>query len=172
MAISRPGKPTILRDALLRALEWRARHFSDPADRSQFLRQNLARMSDEAPRRHSYAHVKRTCPRHATRAFVIAVTLLLAFENTPFKDLGLSDNYKLALPSMTLFGFAADPAQIEWSAGAGMGMSQGLEAAIADLQQAAAARDLSVEPYRKELHERYRDAIQALRRNGAYQEYN
>lgn len=93
--------------------------------------------------------------------------------NLPFQDLGLPDNYKLALPSVTFFGFAADPAQIELSAGAaGVGMSQGLEAAVANLQQAAAAQDLSVERYRKELHERYRDAIQALRRNGAYQEYN
>lgn len=93
--------------------------------------------------------------------------------NLPFAELGLPDNYKLALPSVALFGFTADPAQIELSTGsAAHGMSQGLKAAVAEISGAAAAQGLPVEGYRKQLQQRYRDAIQALRGNGAYQEYN
>lgn len=93
--------------------------------------------------------------------------------NLPFAQLGLPDNYKLSLPSVALFGFVADPALIELSAGSAEGgISQGFEAALAEVRGAAAARDLPVERYRKQLQQRYRDAIQALRGNGAYQEYN
>lgn len=91
--------------------------------------------------------------------------------NLPFARLGLPDNYKLALPSVALFGFAADPAQIELNSGT-EGIAQGLQAAVAELRAAAASSDLPVDRYRKQLQERYRDAIQALRGNGAYQEYN
>jgi len=91
----------------------------------------------------------------------------------PFSQLGLPNNYTLALPSVTLFGFAADPAQIEINAGgAPQGMSQGWEASVAEVRREAAARDIPLEDYRKQLQKRYRDAIQALRGNGAYQEYN
>jgi hypothetical protein len=97
--------------------------------------------------------------------------------NLPFAELGLADNYKLALPSVKLFGFEGDAAQIEsgMSApadGASRGMAQGLDAAVADVRTDAAAESLPVGRYREKLQKRYRDAIRALRGKGAYQEYN
>jgi hypothetical protein len=101
--------------------------------------------------------------------------------NLPFAQLGLTDNYKLALPSVELFGFEADAAQIETSASSttqGMnqwtnqGMTQGLEVAVARVRRDAAAQSLPVERYREKLQKRYRDAIRALRGRDAYQEYN
>jgi N-acetylmuramoyl-L-alanine amidase len=99
----------------------------------------------------------------------------------PFAELGLADNYRTALPSVRLFGFATDAARIgtEASSGAqGMtegpmpGMTDGLEAAEAQVRAEAAAQNLPLERYRAKLHQRYRDAIRALRGKGAYQEYN
>jgi hypothetical protein len=51
-------------------------------------------------------------------------------------------------------------------------MSLGLQAAIEQMRQDAAARDLPLERYRQQLRKDYRDAIRALRGKGAYQEYN
>ncbi len=86
--------------------------------------------------------------------------------NLPFAELGLADNYKLALPSVQMFGFEADAALAESS------VAQGLDAAVAQVRRDAAAQDLPVGRYREKLQKRYRDAIQALRGKGAYQEYN
>jgi hypothetical protein len=86
--------------------------------------------------------------------------------NLPFAELGLADNYKLALPSVELFGFQADAALAESS------VAQGVDAAVAQVRRDAAAQDLPVGRYRETLQKRYRDAIQALRGKGAYQEYN
>ncbi len=93
--------------------------------------------------------------------------------NLPFKELGLTDNYKLALPSVALFGFLADSARIENEGlSGGQGMAQGLDAAMAELHSDAAVQGLPLGRYREQLQERYRDAIRALRGKGAYQEYN
>jgi hypothetical protein len=81
----------------------------------------------------------------------------------------LADNYKLALPSVKLFGFEADAALIEAGAAS---MTQGLDTAVAQVRLAADAQSLPVERYREKLQKRYRDAIRALRGKGAYQEYN
>jgi hypothetical protein len=89
--------------------------------------------------------------------------------NLPFAQLGLADNYKLALPSVNLFGFEADS---ELSSSKSPGMVQGLEAAVAEDRSDAAAENLPLGRYRVKLQKRYRDAIRALRGNGAYQEYN
>jgi hypothetical protein len=89
--------------------------------------------------------------------------------NLPFTELGLADNYKLALPSVKLFGFEADAALIEAGAAS---MTQGLDTAVAQVRLAADAQSLPVERYREKLQKRYRDAIRALRGKGAYQEYN
>jgi hypothetical protein len=89
--------------------------------------------------------------------------------NLPFDALGLADNYKLPLPSVTQFGFRADATLLEAGPGS---MVEGLNAAEAQLRVDAAAQSLPVELYRDKLHKRYRDAIRALRGKGAYQEYN
>jgi hypothetical protein len=89
--------------------------------------------------------------------------------NLPFAQLGLTDNYKLPLASVKLFGFEADAARIDDSPSS---MAQGLEAAVAEVRRDAAAESLPVERYREKLRKRYRDAIRALRGKGAYQEYN
>jgi hypothetical protein len=92
--------------------------------------------------------------------------------NLPFGELGLGDNYRLALPSMTLFGFARREAAGAVRSSMSPGMSSGVDAAETELLARAAAEKLPVERYRGKLQERYRDAIRALRGNRAYQEYN
>jgi hypothetical protein len=89
--------------------------------------------------------------------------------NLPFAELGLPDNYRLPLASVDLFGFEP-PEKLGGVEGASM--AQGLEASQADLRAEAGKQGLAVARYRQKLQERYRDAIQALRGKGAYQEYN
>ena len=89
--------------------------------------------------------------------------------NLPFSQLGLADNYRRALPSLTLFGFEADPALV---AKGDPALARGIGAAQAEVRRDAAAQGLPVELYRKTLQRRYRDAIRALRGNAAHQEYN
>jgi hypothetical protein len=84
--------------------------------------------------------------------------------NLPFTDLGLSDNYKLPPPSVELFGFEPDGA---WMADTAPSMRPGWETAEVRLRLDAAAHNLPVERYREKLHQRYRDAIRALRGKGA-----
>ncbi len=74
--------------------------------------------------------------------------------NLPFRDLGLSDNYQLPLPSVLLFGFSADA-------------SLSGEAATAEalVEQQASARKMPLDRYREILQRRYRDAISASGRN-------
>ena len=85
--------------------------------------------------------------------------------NLPFGQLGLADNYRRALPSMTLFGFQADATLLEKS---GASLAIGIQSAEEQVQQNAAEQGQSVELYRKTLQKRYRDAIRALRGNGAH----
>ncbi|MGB6942893.1 MAG: peptidoglycan recognition family protein [Bryobacteraceae bacterium] len=95
--------------------------------------------------------------------------------NLPFAEFGLSDNYKLALPSMQLFGFEPPQALLDSAASSATiseGMAEGWEAAETELRAAGAAQNLPPERYREKLRKRYRDAIRALRGKGAYQEYN
>jgi hypothetical protein len=89
--------------------------------------------------------------------------------NLPFAQLGLADNYKLALPSVKLFGF--QPPDALRQAGANS-IAQGLQAAEIELRADGAAQNLPVGRYREKLQKRYRDAIRALRGKDAYQEYN
>ena len=89
--------------------------------------------------------------------------------NLPFARLGLPDNYELAVPSVRLFAF--EPPDTLMEAG-DSSLTRGLEASQGELRADAEARGLTVERYRKQLQERYRDAIRALRGKGAYQEYN
>ncbi|HTC87243.1 MAG TPA: N-acetylmuramoyl-L-alanine amidase [Bryobacteraceae bacterium] len=87
----------------------------------------------------------------------------------PFAALGLGDNYKLAPPSVELFGFNTNALKIETGPAS---MATGLDAAITEVRNDATAQNLPVGRYRGKLQKRYRDAIRALRGKGAYQEYN
>jgi hypothetical protein len=89
--------------------------------------------------------------------------------NLPFAELGLANNYRLALPSVKLFGFVPPDALRDSGASS---IAQGLEAAEIELRADGAAQNLPLGRYREKLHKRYRDAIQALRGKNAYQEYN
>jgi len=89
--------------------------------------------------------------------------------NLPFAALGLADNYKEPLPSVNVFGFEPDAGLM---GGGESSMAEGLQAAIEQRGKDAAAEHLTVERYREKLQKRYRDAIRALRGNGAYQENN
>jgi hypothetical protein len=89
--------------------------------------------------------------------------------NLPFRDLGLSDNYRHPLPSVMLFGFAPDSLLAE---AAGSPLEQGLLASESRVQQEAAARGIAVDRYRQRLQKRYRDTITALASKGAVQEKN
>ncbi len=95
--------------------------------------------------------------------------------NLPFAAFGLADNYKLALPSIRLFGFEPPRALLVSGASSSSlseGMTQGLETAETELRTDEAAQNLPLGRYREKLRKRYRDAIRALRGKGAYQEYN
>ncbi len=84
--------------------------------------------------------------------------------NLPFFDLGLADNYRLPPASVSVFGFEADD---ELAKAGVLSMAEGLNAAEAEIERAAAAQKISAESYRAMLQKRYRDAIRALRGNGA-----
>ncbi len=87
----------------------------------------------------------------------------------PFAQLGLTNNYKLALPSVKLFGFVPPDALRDSGASS---IAQGLNAAELELRADGAAQNLTLGRYREKLQKRYRDAVQALRGKDAYQEYN
>jgi hypothetical protein len=89
--------------------------------------------------------------------------------NLPFARFGLPDNYELAVPSVNLFAF--EPTNTLIKAG-DSSLTRSLEASEGELRADAEAQGLTLERYRKQLQERYRDAIRALRGKGAYQEYN
>lgn len=89
--------------------------------------------------------------------------------NLPFSQLGLADNYKLPVASVTLFGFEPDAGLT----GAGpVSIAEGLAASDLEITKQAAAQNLPVGRYRQQLQKRYRDAIRALRGNAPNQEYN
>lgn len=75
----------------------------------------------------------------------------------PFSDLGLSDNYARPLQSMVLFGFEADDALLQ-TVGP---LQDGIRVASETLRSEADARNLSVERYRRVLHQKYRAALNA-----------
>jgi len=85
----------------------------------------------------------------------------------PFQDLGLGDNYSRPLPSIVLFGFAADAALAN---DAGPLLRRALLAAEDQIQQEAETRGLAVDRYREILQARYRNTIKALAASAAIQE--
>lgn len=76
----------------------------------------------------------------------------------PFQELDLPDNYRIALPSLWLFGFDYEPA---WLASGGM--SPGVRLAEDQLAHDAAAAHMRPVSYRKALRERYRIWLTEIR---------
>jgi hypothetical protein len=77
----------------------------------------------------------------------------------PFAELGLPDNYATPLPSIWAFGFEHDAAFLN----AGDRMRVGVDAAAERLAERAAAADLSLPAYRKQLQHQYRQMLAAIR---------
>lgn len=76
----------------------------------------------------------------------------------PFAEVGLPDNYALPLPSLLLFGFAADSFFVDR---AGASLRQALSDAEEQVRQAAAARQISQERYISGLKKNYAATIAA-----------
>jgi len=89
--------------------------------------------------------------------------------NLPFRELGLSNNYREPPASVLLFGFRSDSLLAQ---SGGIGVTPGVEAAEDQLRAEATARGLTLDLYRERLQRRYRDAIRALAEKGAPEEYN
>jgi hypothetical protein len=89
--------------------------------------------------------------------------------NLPFEDLGLTNNYLLPLPSVTVFGFSAN-ALLEEARDSPL--AKGLEAAQDQVRAEASVENLSEYHYRQLLQTRYKDAITALHAKDTPQENN
>jgi hypothetical protein len=85
----------------------------------------------------------------------------------PFRELGLPNNYELALPSVTEFGFEYDD-----TVRAAMGAStwNGIIASERQLERAAARIRIAADEHRAKLRERYRRLYAALKLTGAMDE--
>jgi hypothetical protein len=94
--------------------------------------------------------------------------------NLPFAELGLADNYRLALPSIGLFGFEGNDALMNdaLTKRSASSIAQGLARAEEQIRLEAAAQRLPIARYREKLQKQYRDAIRAQRGTSAHQEYN
>ena len=78
--------------------------------------------------------------------------------NLPFRELGLSNNYKRPLASVELFGFEPDAALSASSA-----LAEGIEQARTKLEADAASRELTPARYRALLQAEYREAVERQR---------
>jgi hypothetical protein len=82
----------------------------------------------------------------------------------PFQDLGLPDNYAIPNPSLYLFGFAYDPVYMKST---GSDLWRGLERAEEQMRETSAEHGLTMAQYRKLLQQKFRGALDALRRRGS-----
>jgi hypothetical protein len=76
--------------------------------------------------------------------------------NFPFLEVGLPDNYGLALPAMELFGFGYDQ---DFVKATGNRLWKGLLLTEERVRQAASARGLGVPEYRALAKKHYRDLM-------------
>ena len=74
----------------------------------------------------------------------------------PFEQVGLPDNYSLALPSVVAFGFVCDPAVRE---AAGPRLLRAIELAETAFEQRAAAAGMRLPAYRKTAQREYRTLL-------------
>jgi hypothetical protein len=77
----------------------------------------------------------------------------------PFEELGLPDNYAVALPSLWAYGFDSDS-----SFSASAWMQAGVKGAAAILARAASDAGLRPAEYKKRLRQRYRERLAQVRR--------
>jgi hypothetical protein len=80
----------------------------------------------------------------------------------PFEELGLTDNYALALPSLWAYGFDYDAS---FPANRGERIEAGVEAAAAIFRRKTAAAGLRPAAYKMELRLHYREMLAEVRRN-------
>lgn len=78
----------------------------------------------------------------------------------PFAQVGLPDNYALAVPSLWLFGFTYDPSLVNVT---GEPFWKGLVLGEDLLRQNATAHGMSVEAYRMALEKRYRGLLSTVK---------
>jgi hypothetical protein len=84
--------------------------------------------------------------------------------NFPFRELGLSDNYALPPPSISVFGFGYDPM---FQHATGGRLEQGLALAEYQVEKQAASRGVTVARYRAILQKNYKEVLAALKAAGA-----
>lgn len=84
--------------------------------------------------------------------------------NFPYAAMGLADNYRLPVPSVSVFGFTYGPAFLEAAGGQPWA---GLALAETVLRGEAAGRGFSVAGYERVLQKRYTRKIAALHSTGA-----
>lgn len=80
--------------------------------------------------------------------------------NFPFRELGLSDNYAVPPPSISVFGFGYDPA---FEHATGGRLEQGLALAEYQIETQAASRGITVARYRATLQRSYKEVLAALK---------
>ncbi len=80
--------------------------------------------------------------------------------NFPFRELGLSDNYGLPPPSISVFGFGYDPT---FQHATGGRLEQGLASAEYQVETQAASRGMTVARYRAVLQKHYKEVLAALK---------
>ena len=85
----------------------------------------------------------------------------------PFAEMGLGENYSLALPSMYFFGFNYDPVFVTST---GARLWKGVVQAEQEIRQSALASGLPAAEYQKLLQLRYRKDLAALRSRSAGEE--
>ena len=79
--------------------------------------------------------------------------------NFPFHQMGLEDNYALAIPALYLFGYGYDPTFVEST---GARLWKGLLLAEERLVEEATVDGRTLTEYKKLLHKRYREKLAAL----------
>jgi len=82
----------------------------------------------------------------------------------PYQEFGLPDNYAIPHPSLYLFGFGYDPAYLKST---GSDLWKGLVSAEEQMRESSAEQGLTVSEYRKVLQQRFRGALEAVRRRGS-----
>jgi hypothetical protein len=81
----------------------------------------------------------------------------------PFEELGLTNNYTVALPSIWAFGFESDSAFLDASGG---DLRAGVDAAASLLDRQAAKAGMRVPAFRNRLQQQYRQKLAVVRRLG------
>lgn len=114
--------------------------------------------------RHKYHIAASNCVTHA-QVSVNPDNMLVGYHtdwagNFPFRELGLSDNYALPPPSISVFGFGYDPT---FEHATGGRLEQGLALAEYQVETQAASRGITVARYRAILQKNYKEVLAAVK---------